>query len=147
MAPHNWWLFAGGMLSAVASLAHLGCIWRGAAWYRFFGAGERMARQVERGATAPTVITLAIAATLALWAVCALSGAGVLPRLPLLYPGLTIIAAIYLLRAAALPLMLRTMPDRSTRFLVTSSAIVLAIGLIHAVGLYVAFRHGAGKLG
>lgn len=134
--PYNWWLVVAGTASGLASFAHLCCILGGPAWYRVFGAGEKMARQVERGAKLPTIITLFIAAMLALWSIYAFSGAGVLPRIPLLKVGLIVITAIYLLRAAALPLMMRTMPDRSNRFLVTTSIIVLGIGLVHAVGLY-----------
>ena len=131
---------AAGGLSAVASLAHFGCIVGGAPWYRFFGAGESMARLAERGSLKPTLITLCIAGMLAVWSVWAFSGAGILPRLPLLKPVLIGITAIYLLRAAALPLMLRTMTVRSQTFLFISSAIVLAIGLIHAVGLWAGWR-------
>ena len=133
---YNWWLVAAGTASGLASFAHICCIWGGAAWYRVFGAGEKMTRQVEKGAKLPTIITLLIAATLALWSIYAFSGAGVIPRLPLLKTGLIVITAIYLLRAAAFSVMMRTMPDRSSRFLVTSSVIVLAIGLVHAAGLY-----------
>ena len=132
----NGWLLAGGVASAVASAAHLLCIAGGAAWYRAMGAGERMARAVERGDLAPHLVTLVIAAALAVWAAYALSGAGVVGRLPLLRPALIATTAIYLLRAAALPIMLRTMPDRTPTFLVASSAIVLAIGVVHAIGLW-----------
>ena len=132
----NPWLMAAGGLSAVASLAHFGCIVGGASWYRFLGAGEGMARLAERGSLKPTLITLCIAGMLALWSVWAFSGAGIMPRLPLLRPILLAITAVYLLRAAALPLMLRTMTDRGRTFLFVSSAIVMAIGLIHAVGLW-----------
>jgi hypothetical protein len=132
----NPWLLAGGALSALASLAHLGCILGGPAWYRVFGAGEAMARMAARGSLRPTLITLAIAAMLVLWAAWAFSGAGLLPRLPLLKPALIAVTAVYLLRAAALPLMLGTMADRDRTFLWVSSAIVLAIGLIHAAGLW-----------
>ena len=37
------------MGSAIAALAHLGCIIFGGDWYRFFGAGEQMARMAEAG--------------------------------------------------------------------------------------------------
>ncbi|MES2419836.1 MAG: hypothetical protein V4595_00910 [Pseudomonadota bacterium] len=121
----------------MAALAHLGCIMGGAAWYRFFGAGERMARQAKRGDIMPTIITFAIAAMLATWSLYAFSGARLIPPLPGLRPGLVAITAIYLLRAAAFPLMLRIMPDRSVRFLVWSSLIVFVIGAVHFVGLYV----------
>lgn len=135
MIVGNAWLLAGGVLSGIAALLHLGCIIGGPRWYRFFGAGEHMARLAERGSLQPTIVTLAIALMLALWSAYALSGAEVLPRLPLLRIGLMAICAIYLLRAAALPLMLVRMADRGTTFLVVSSLIVLVYGLVHLVGI------------
>ncbi len=135
----NGWLMAAGGLSAAASVAHLACIVGGPAWYRFMGAGEQMARMVERGMIRPHLITLFIAAVLAGWAAYAFSGAGLLPRLPLLRTCLVLITAVYLLRAAALPWMLATMPDRGAPFLIWSSAIVLGFGLVHAVGVWTAW--------
>ena len=135
----NVWLLAGGVLSGIAALLHLGCIIGGPSWYRFFGAGERLARLAERGSLQPMIITLAITLMLALWSAYALSGAGVLPHLPLLRIGLVAICAIYLLRAAALPWMLARMPDRGTTFLVVSSLIVLLYGLIHLIGIVTAW--------
>lgn len=132
----NAWLVAGGVASGAAAVAHLLCIAGGAAWYRTMGAGERMARLVEADRLGPHLVTLAIAAVLGLWSAYALSGAGLTRPLPLLRPALVAITAVYLLRAAALPVMLRTMPDRSATFLVVSSAIVLVIGVVHAVGLW-----------
>jgi hypothetical protein len=132
----NPWLLAAGVLSAAASVAHLGCILGGPAWYRFFGAGEAMARAAERGSPRPAMVTLVIAVGLAVWAAYAFSGAGLLPRAPLLRPALVLITAVYLLRAAALPVMLKTMADRGAPFLVWSSLIVLIIGVVHAVGVW-----------
>lgn len=131
----NVWLLVGGILSGIASLLHLGCIIGGPAWYRFFGAGERMARLAERGSLEPPLVTLAIATVLAIWSAYALSGAGLIPRLPLLRLGLMTICAIYLLRAAALPVMLAYMPGRSSTFLVVSSIVVLIYGIVHLIGL------------
>ena len=131
----NRWLIAAGVLDGVAALLHLGCIIGGPAWYRFFGAGDAMVAMAERGMMRPTLITLTIAMILAVWGAYAFSGAGLLPRLPLLRPALFAIAAIFLARAAALPLLFSVMPDRSSAFLWTSSAIVLAFGIVHAVGL------------
>lgn len=130
----NRWLLAGGILDGIAALLHLGCIVGGPAWYRFFGAGEGLARMAERGMWRPTVFAVGIAAILTGWGCYALSGAGVLPRLPLLRPVLFAIAAVYLLRAAALPAMLQLMPDRGATFLWVSSAIVLVFGLVHLIG-------------
>jgi hypothetical protein len=131
----NRWLLAGGILDGIAALLHLGCILGGPSWYRFFGAGERMARMAERSMWRPVPVTLGIALMLALWAAYALSGAGVLPRLPLLKTGLGIISAIYLTRAFSLPWMLKAMPDRGATFLWVSSAIVLVFGIVHLIGL------------
>jgi hypothetical protein len=39
LAEANFFLIAGGTMSAVAAALHLGCILFGASWYRFFGAG------------------------------------------------------------------------------------------------------------
>jgi hypothetical protein len=131
----NIWLAAAGIMSATAALVHLGCIAAGARWYRFFGAGERLALLVEQKSVIPTLITGSIAGMLALWAAYAFAGAGFIPQLPYGRAALAGITAIYLLRGLALPLMLRTMPELSPRFLVISSIIVLAIGVTHAIGL------------
>jgi hypothetical protein len=136
----NRWLAAGGVLSAIASLLHLGCIVGGPAWYRFFGAGERIARMAERDWWRPAPVTLLIASVLAIWAAYAFSGAGLLPRLPLLKLGLGVITAIYLARAFALPWMLHAMPDRSATFLWVSSASVLVYGLVYLAGLVTLIR-------
>ena len=73
----NAWLLLAAALDAIAALLHVGCIVFGAAWYRFFGAGERMARLAEAGDWRPTVVTSGIAIVLSVWALYALSAAGV----------------------------------------------------------------------
>lgn len=134
-AAANPFLLAGGILSGLAALAHLGCIVFGPSWYLFLGAGERMARMAEAGRWQAGAIALALAAVLALWSLYALSGAGVLPRLPLLRLALCAIAGVYLLRGLAfVPLMAR-IPGNSLSFWLVSSGICLAIGAIHAIGL------------
>jgi len=131
----NLLLVIGAAMSAVAALLHAGCIIFGASWYRFFGAGERMAQMASAGSWYPTVVTSFIAAMLFAWSLYALSGAGVLPKLPLLRAALCAITAIYLLRGVAvLPLVFFSL-GRSTAFWWWSSAICLVIGLTHLVGL------------
>jgi hypothetical protein len=131
------WLAIGGGLSLAAAIGHLACIVGGPGWYRFFGAGERMARAAERGAYMPHAITLGIAALLAIWAAYAFSGAGLITRLPLLKPALVVVTAIYLLRGMVVfrPSLLGR-PDLSDSFLLWSSIIVLAIGTIYAIGTW-----------
>jgi hypothetical protein len=130
------WLTAGAALSAAAAILHLAVIAGGPDWYRFVGAGEDMARMAERGSVWPTIITLGIAALLAIWAAYALAGAGRMRRLPLIRTALVIISAIYLLRAFALVPLLLLKPDLITPFDLWSSLIVLAYGITYAVGTF-----------
>lgn len=140
MGPGSYWLIIAGILDLAAAVAHLGCIAGGARWYRSMGAGENIAHMVERGELAPTLVTLIVAGVLFGWAAYAFSAAGLLPRLPLLSVALVAITTVCLLRAAALPVMLRRMPDRSVTFLVVSSVIVLALGVIHGIGMWLRCR-------
>ena len=132
-------LVIGGLLSVAASLLHIGCIIGGPDWYRFFGAGEAMATMAEQGSMTPTLLTLGIAAILAIWAAYAFSGAGLLPRLPLLRTGLVVISAIYLLRGLALIPALVINGTNVMPFVLWSSLIVLVYGLAYAVGTWTAW--------
>ena len=134
-------LILGGWLSVAASLLHIGCIIGGPDWYRFFGAGEEMAVMAEQGSMTPTLLTLGIAAILAIWAAYAFSGAGLLPRLPLLRTGLVVISAIYLLRGLALIPALVINGASVMPFILWSSLIVLVYGIAYAVGTWTAWPH------
>ncbi|GLS00103.1 hypothetical protein GCM10007859_01060 [Brevundimonas denitrificans] len=139
--PQNPALVIGGLLSIAASLLHIGCIIGGPEWYRFFGAGDAMATMAEQGSITPTLLTLGIAAILAIWAAYAFSGAGLLPRLPLLRTGLVVISAIYLLRGLALIPALIINGGEVMPFVLWSSLIVLVYGVAHAVGTWTAWPH------
>lgn len=127
-------LLLGGALTVVASLAHLACIALGAPAYRFMGAGERMARAAEAGKMRPTLVTLAIAALLLLWAGYAFSGAGIAPALPLTKVALALIAVAFLVRALAFPLLRPVFPENSETFWLVSSGICLVLGVLYATG-------------
>jgi hypothetical protein len=129
-------LVIGGWLSLAAALLHLGVIAGGPDWYRFFGAGEDMARMAEQGSMLPALITLAITVLLAIWSAYAFAGAGLLRRLPLMRTALVAIAAIYLLRALTLVPLALLRPDLLTPFDLWSSLIVLIYGLCYAVGTW-----------
>ena len=133
-SPGATWLLVGGWLSVAAAFLHIACIFGGPGWYRFFGAGEAMARAAARGDWRPTLITLGIAATLLVWAAYAFSGAGWLPRLPLLGIGLIVITAIYLLRGLLFVPVNLVRRTHSAEFALWSSAIVLVFGAVHAAG-------------
>ena len=134
-APLNLWLVFAAALSAVAAALHIGIVFGGASWFRFFGAGERFARAAEQGRVWQHVLTLCIAAVLALWSAYALAGAGVLPRLPLLGTGLLTITVVYLLRGLVIVPLLLFARRKATPFAVWSSLICLGYGLVHAVGV------------
>lgn len=134
-------LLLAGVATAIASLLHLAILWGGPPWYRFFGAGERMARLAVRGSLYPPVVTSCIAAILGVWTIYALSGAGIIRRLPQVRLALMLIAAIFLARGLlGIPLVLlvdhpymQELRARTT-FMVVSSAICVGLGLCYAVG-------------
>lgn len=138
---HGIWLVAAAALSAFAAVLHLAIIVGGAPWYRFFGAGERMARAAEAGRRYPALVTLGIAAVLFCWAGYALAGAGVIGPPPFLRYGLLAITGVYLLRGLVLVPLLLPAAGKMTPFALWSSLICLAYGLVHAVGLTLAWRY------
>lgn len=132
-------LFIGGILSLLASLLHIGVIIGGPDWYRFFGAGEELAKMAEKGSYYPAVITFGIALVLSAWAWFAFAGAGFVWKPPLLRTGLIAISAVYLLRGLVLLPMLLLTPEKVNGFAVWSSIIVLVYGLFYAAGTWKAW--------
>ena len=141
MRNGEWWLRCGALLTGAASLMHLLIIFGGPDWYRFFGAGERMARLSARGSLYPSLVTAGIALMLGLWALYGLSGAGAVRRLPLLRPALLLVACVYLARGAlGIPFVLFVqspytdeLKGRMT-FMVVSSLVCIFLGLCYAFG-------------
>lgn len=131
----NLWLIVSGILSAVAALLHLGCIYFGAPWYRAFGAGEQMARLAEQGSSHPTIITLGITTVLAIWSIYAFSAAGVIVKLPLVRVALVVITSIYLLRGIVGLFLIVNPIGRTPEFWLWSSIICLVIGVVHLLGV------------
>lgn len=132
----NKFLITASFCSALAALVHLACIFFGGDCYRFFGAGEQMAKMAENGQWYPTLVTLLIVFILSTWSLYALSGARVIVRLPFLRLGLVVISAIYLIRGVAFVGLMPLFPDNSLTFWLVSSGITLAIGVLYAVGTF-----------
>lgn len=130
----NRLLILAAMCTALAAIAHLGCIVFGGDWYRFFGAGEEMAQLSEQGHWYPTAVTSTIVAILLLCSLYALSGARVILRLPLLRTGLCTISSIFLLRGVAFFGITALFPGNSLLFWLVSSGICLGIGMLFAAG-------------
>ena len=126
-------LLLAGSLSTLAGLLHLAIMVGGPDWYRFFGAGERVARNAALGSPLPPLMAISIAALLFVWAAYAFSGAGLIGRLPLLKLGLVAITAVYLVRGLA-PLAIMATGRPVSAFWWISSAIVLLFGLAYLAG-------------
>lgn len=142
----NTYLTSAAVSCFAASIAHIAIVIGGPDWYRFFGAGEEMAQMAARGEAYPVVVTLMIATALSVWGLYALSGAGLLGRLPLLKFSLIVIAFIFCARGLAgllVPLVSRDpyVVAMGTSFWVVSSIICLLIGGLYVVGLHKGWRY------
>ena len=128
------YLLAGAWGSGMAALLHLGALLLGAEGYRLLGAGERMAALAEQGHWYPPLVTGLIVLLLAAGSLYALSGAGVIRRLPCLRLGLGGFAALFLLRGAGFPLLMPAFPENSMTFWVVTSFLALGMGGLYALG-------------
>ena len=131
----NTWLAVGGVMSLGAALLHLAIIIGGPNWYRYFGAGEEIARMAAEGRWRPAIITGLVAIGLALCGLYALSGAGLVPSLPLLDVVLCVVAGAYTLRGLAYPVLKVMNSVASTPLFLWSSIICLIVGVVHLIGL------------
>ncbi|MFY8328429.1 hypothetical protein [Pseudoalteromonas sp. ZZD1] len=129
-------LMFGALFSAIAALAHLGCIIFGGQWYRFFGAGEQMAKMAEAGESYPAIVTSVLVLILFIWSVYGLSGARVISKLPLVRTALVLISSIYILRGVSFIILMPMFPENSIVFWLVSSSICLFIGMLYSVGTY-----------
>jgi hypothetical protein len=102
----NKYLLLGGTFSILAALLHIAIIMGGPDWYRFWGAGEKMAVMAENGSWLPAILTFIIFLILFLWGLYAFSGAGLIKRLPFLKTALVLISLIYLIRGLSLVILL-----------------------------------------
>lgn len=134
--PGGRWLVAAAYLDGGAALLHLAIIAGGPSWYRFFGAGERMARMAEHGSPRPALMAMAIAVVLATWAAYALAGAGLVGRLPLMRTALVAITAVYLMRSLLLVPALALTGREVSPFLWWSSIVLLGYGVVHGIGTF-----------
>lgn len=122
------------VLNFAISGLHIYIITQGAPAYRSFGAGEEMARAAEKGSSIPALVTFGIALVFFIWGLYALAGARVIPEFPWTRAILMVIAAIYVLRGAAVVLV-PVFGVKLDAFLIITSLVSLTAGLLHAAGL------------
>lgn len=132
----NKYLLAAAICCFAAALAHLGCIVFGGDWYRFFGAGEQMARMADQGLWYPTIVTCVIVTVLLVWALYGLSGAGAMKPLPLTKLALILISSICLIRGVSFVRLMPLFPENSLTFWLVSSGICWFIGCLFALGAW-----------
>ena len=124
-----------GVLSALVALLHIIIVIGGASWYRFFGAGEEMAKMAEAGSFIPAIVTLSISVIFFIWAIYAFSGAkAIKKKLPFTKVVLVLISAIYLLRGLAILAAIFVVPEQIDSFAIWSSIISFIFGVFYAVG-------------
>lgn len=132
------WLILAGSLSIIVGIAHIAMIFVGAPAYRYFGAGEPMAKMAEDGSKFPGILTFCMALIFMLWGFYGFSGAGIIRPLPLQSTALSIIAAIYTLRGLgfivqiSMRMKAQTVPTRDLVF----SLISLLIGSAFLIGTF-----------
>ena len=139
------WFACAAIILVLLALAHVGAIFGGAAWYAFLGAPDSLVQMARAGKRDPDVSAALIALVCLLWAAYALSGAGLVKRLPLLRTALVMIAAGMFVRAAGFIAVLAVSPhaldflcncNGINTMVVVTSAICLVIAACIAFGLY-----------
>lgn len=133
----NIFLKIGGVLSFAVAFLHIAIIFIGAPGYRYFGAGENMARLAASGSLMPAVITCGIAIVLALCGFYAFSGVRMIRPLPPRKIVLSLISAVYILRGVSVfPQIFfkLKMPDAVSSRFIAFSAAALLIGIFYLLG-------------
>lgn len=128
------------ILTFLGGLLHVAIIIGGPEWYLASGAGEELARLAESGSIYPAFLGSTLVCIFFGWSLYALSGAGVIRRLPLLKACLLLIAGLCIVRGVYgffIPLLIKTpyVVSLGVWFWVLSSLVWLVIGLSYAVGI------------
>lgn len=125
---HSTW--AAG-LDFLAAALHIAIIVGGPAWYRLFGAGEKMARWAERGHPAPALLTAGIALALGGFGMYTLSLAGCCEVLPWRREVVWAITGVYAIRAFPVLALAPFMATMRTPFMLGSSLICGLYAVAH----------------
>ncbi len=130
----------GAVLTFLGSLLHIAIIIGGPDWYLASGAGENMAKLAESDSIYPVLVGSVLVSIFFGWSLYALSGAGIIRRLPFLKLFLILISALCIVRGLYgffIPLLFNTpyVISLGIWFWVYSSMIWLVIGLFYAAGI------------
>lgn len=128
------------LLTSAGAIFHIAIIIGGPVWYRASGAGNELALLAESGSVYPAFLACILALIFFGWAIYALSGAGIIIRLPLLKTVLILISTLCIVRGLygfCVPVFIKTeyVVGLGVEFWVFSSMIWLSIGLCYLHGL------------
>jgi hypothetical protein len=138
--------------TACGALLHLAMPFGGPSWYAFWRAPDLLVRMAAAGHPYPAFMCAVIAALLGIFALYALSGAGIIFRLPLLRIGLAAIATVFVTRGLSFIPLIVLRPAALAGvcnctevevFIVASSVLCVAIGASYAVGAARLWRTGS----
>jgi hypothetical protein len=139
------WLSAAIALLGV--FIHIGAIFGGPTWFEFFGAPPVVVSSARAGTLLAPLGALTIAALMAVCGLFALSALGVVRRLPLLRPTLSLIACITLLRALSLVPVAILKPNLLNAFEVVASLVWGLAGIGFVAAFVGAPQRGADEAG
>jgi putative oxidoreductase len=130
----------GSALTFLGSMLHIAIMIGGPDWYLASGAGENIAKLAESGSMYPSFIGSILVCIFFGWSLYALSGAGIIRRLPFLKICLMLITGLCIVRGVYgffVPLLFNSayVVSLGMWFWVLSSIIWLAIGIFYAVGI------------
>lgn len=138
MFSRNYYLIAGGVISALISILHV-ILTLQPGFYTYSGPSQEsgLAQMAVQGSSGTTIATAALALIFAIWAIYALSGPGLIGRLPLLRTALIAIGAIYVLRGLFLPSEINMVLSQGYPFrFVVFSTVSLVTGLLYLIGTW-----------
>ena len=139
LAIFGWWNVAFAAL-------HIGIIVVGGPGYRYFGAGDAMARAAEAGSPKPAIITGLLTLMFALWGVLAFSAAGIWRPQAMAKYLVAVIATLYVLRgalAAPQTWWMYQHPEQVPLRFVMFSLVALGLGIIGLWGVSLVWKDPA----
>jgi hypothetical protein len=149
----NRYLICSGLAAIVGALIHLAAVAGGPSWYSFIGAPDSIARLAAIGHPYPTIVCVAIASVLFIWAAYAFSGAGLIRRLPFARTALVMISIMLVVRGISFIPLMAWRPGMFVgicncngvdAFLIITSVICLGVGIGYAIGTCKAWRQLSG---
>jgi hypothetical protein len=133
------YLVLGGIIAVLAAVLHIVVLIGGPDWIAYVKAPASVVESARRGTWLAPVSILAITGIIIICALYAFSGAGLLPKLPLLGYVLTLIGGLCLLRGLLLVPIIVMRPALLSHlgaFDVASSLVFVVMGAAYAAGAY-----------